>query len=240
MENSDEGLRLEAKTDPEVVKRQAGWAGIRPGMRVLDIGCGNGVTTNALAELVGKNGHVTGVDFSEDRLALACERCPPDRTDFFCHDIRKPFVNARGYDAVWVRFLLEYFKKDQMEIVGNCASALRKGGIACLADLDNNSLNHHGQSERLQATLANMMEKLVIDHNFDPYAGRRLYGHLYDLGFVDIDCIVEMRRLLSALFLRTTPTTGCAKSKWPLKSPGAASKRTAETTKHSGTRPWLS
>ena len=74
MENQDECLRLEIKTDPDVVKRQAAWAGIGPGMRVLDVGCGSGITTAAIADLVGENGHVTGLDFSEERLQIARER----------------------------------------------------------------------------------------------------------------------------------------------------------------------
>lgn len=37
------------------------WA-IEPGARVLEIGCGQGDTTAVLAEVVGPNGHVTGID----------------------------------------------------------------------------------------------------------------------------------------------------------------------------------
>ena len=42
MENSDEEKRLELKTDPENLEKQAIWCGIKPGMRVLDAGCGSG------------------------------------------------------------------------------------------------------------------------------------------------------------------------------------------------------
>lgn len=39
------------------------WA-IEPGARVLEIGCGQGDTTAVLAEVVGPNGHVTGIDLA--------------------------------------------------------------------------------------------------------------------------------------------------------------------------------
>ncbi len=196
MENQEEGKRLELKTDREAVKRQAAWAGIGPGMRVLDVGCGTGITTDALAELVGKTGHVTGLDFSEERLAVARERYGSENVSFVQHDIRCPFQSSPPYDAMWTRFFLEYFRNNQQQIVANSVASLRTGGIACLADLDNNSLGHSGLSERLEQTLKSMMARLEKDFDFDPNAGRRLYGHLYCLGFQEIACLGEMHHLV--------------------------------------------
>ncbi|NBY17284.1 MAG: methyltransferase domain-containing protein, partial [Betaproteobacteria bacterium] len=47
----------------------------QPGERVLDIGCGPGLTTLALAESVGPQGLVHAVDIAEPMLALARSRC---------------------------------------------------------------------------------------------------------------------------------------------------------------------
>src|SRR5262249_25970210 len=49
-------------------------AGLRSGMRVADLGCGVGMVTGLLAELVGPEGHVVGIDFSGAQLAEARER----------------------------------------------------------------------------------------------------------------------------------------------------------------------
>ena len=190
-----ESVRLEVKTDLEAVKRQASWAGIGKGMRVLDVACGIGATTSALLDLVGDTGHVTGLDFSNKRLDIARERCPSDRTDFICHDIRTPFISDQPYDAVWMRFVLEYFRKEQHQIVINCAASLRPGGILCLADSDSNSINHHGHSRRMQLTIEDIERRLTSNFNLDPYAGRRLYEHLYELGYKDINCMVEPHHL---------------------------------------------
>ncbi|MCK5913033.1 MAG: methyltransferase domain-containing protein [Desulfuromusa sp.] len=196
MENQEEGKRLELKTDREAVKRQAAWAGISSGMRVLDVGCGSGITTAALAELVGPNGHVTGLDFSEERLNEAHERYASAHVSFVHHDIRQPYLDDKPYDAMWTRFFLEYFREQQQQIVVHSVASLRPGGIACLADLDNNSLGHCGMSERLQQTLLDVMARLEKNFDFDPYAGRRLYGHLYNLGFLKISCTAEMHHLI--------------------------------------------
>ncbi|TLD04119.1 hypothetical protein PgNI_11316 [Pyricularia grisea] len=44
---------------------------VKPGMHVLDIGCGPGNLTAHIAELVGPTGKVVGIDPSKERLALA-------------------------------------------------------------------------------------------------------------------------------------------------------------------------
>lgn len=47
---------------------------LRPGHRVLDVGCGCGATALALAERVGPEGRVVGVDVSQQMLARAQQR----------------------------------------------------------------------------------------------------------------------------------------------------------------------
>lgn len=47
---------------------------LRPGMSVLDVGCGTGLETVRLARLVAPSGHVTGLDLSDDLLAEARRR----------------------------------------------------------------------------------------------------------------------------------------------------------------------
>src|SRR5262249_15564012 len=52
-------------------------AQLRQGERVVDIGCGAGASSIALAELDGPSGQVLGIDVSEPMLARAAERLPP-------------------------------------------------------------------------------------------------------------------------------------------------------------------
>ena len=51
MEGDQEALRLDVKTDAATTEKQALWAGLKPGMRVADLGCGAGKTTFHLNRL---------------------------------------------------------------------------------------------------------------------------------------------------------------------------------------------
>ena len=52
-------------------------AAIASGERIIDIGCGCGATTLALAARIGASGHALGLDISAPMLARAHERTPP-------------------------------------------------------------------------------------------------------------------------------------------------------------------
>ncbi len=64
--------------------------GIRKGMCVCDIGCGTGASTLALAKLVGKEGKVIGIDFSEMMLGVAEDKSSDvPNTEFVLCDAEK-------------------------------------------------------------------------------------------------------------------------------------------------------
>jgi SAM-dependent methyltransferase len=186
MEDEEEALRLDLKTDPAAVRRQARWAGIRPGMRVGDFGCGPGVTSYHLNRVVQPGGSVVGLDFAPGRIAYARERYAAPGIEYAVADIRGPLERFGPFDVVWVRFVLEYYRSTAFEIVRNVLSVLKPGGIICLADLDHNCLSHFAPPPRAERALYGVMAKLEAAADFDPYAGRKLYAHLYDLGLAEI------------------------------------------------------
>jgi len=187
MESELEALRLEKKTNRKAVEQQAIWAGLKPGMNVADLGCGPGLTTDILHGITSPIGKVVGVDFSEERIAKASSSYSKKNLTFLCHDIREPMQSLGLFDFVFIRFVLEYYKKENFEIVQNITNIVKPGGILCLIDLDYNCMTHFGIPERLNKTMFSVMTELQEKANFDPYAGRKLYSFLYDLKFKDID-----------------------------------------------------
>ena len=186
MEGEREAIRLDVKTDPERIREQALWAGVEPGMRIADIGCGIGKTTFILNELVQPGGETVGVDFSDSRIGVAREKYTSPTISYEVRDVRGDLRTLGKFDFIWVRFFLEYFRGESFDIVKNLTGILKKGGILCLIDLDCNCMNFHGASPKLELTLSRVMEALQERGNFDPFVGRKLYSYLYDLRYRNI------------------------------------------------------
>jgi len=196
MESELEARRLDRKTDPATIQTHARWAGIQPGMRVADLGCGSGKTSFYLNKLVQPAGATVGVDNSDQRIDFANRHYQDQGLKFVQKDIREDLSDLGLFDFVWVRFVLEYYRTDSFDIVKNLSTVLKPEGILCLVDLDYNCLTHYGLPERLESAIVGMKTTLEKQANFDPYVGRKLYSYLYDLGFEDIDVHMAPHHLI--------------------------------------------
>jgi ubiquinone/menaquinone biosynthesis C-methylase UbiE len=196
MENKDECLRMDIKTDYPSLERQALWAGLKEGMRVADIGSGSGITSSFLKRIVGESGHVTGFDGSMKRTVYARENYGVEGLEFVNLDINNSLDDLKNFDFIWVRFFLEYHRENSFDIVKRLTDILSPGGILCLIDLDHNCLNHYGLSSRLEKTIVEVSDIVEKFGDFDPYVGRKLYSYLYDLGFSEIDVDMKAHHLI--------------------------------------------
>lgn len=95
---------------------------LRPGMRLLDVGCGPGTITADLAELVAPGGRVTAVDAAEDVLEQAAahvkERGPAGAVDFAVADVHALDFPDDSFDVVHAHQVLQH--------VGDPVRALRE------------------------------------------------------------------------------------------------------------------
>lgn len=197
MENAEEEKRLDIKTDPDAVREQASWFGIGPGARVLDVGCGPGKTTALLHELIQPGGEAVGVDIAESRIIHARSFYGDRRgIKFDVRDVRLPIEDLGKFDFIWVRFVLEYYREGALDIIKNIGANLKPGGYMCLLDLDHNCLCHWEMPPALEAIVTKSMLYAYENYNFDLYAGRKFYAHLYDLGFDDISVNVMAHHLI--------------------------------------------
>ena len=129
MEDDQEAVRLDLKTDAAIVEKQALWAGIKPDMRVADLGCGAGKTTFHLNRLVQPEGQAIGVDIAEQRIEYAKTHYSNESIEYVVADIRQPLEDLGHFDFIWVRFVLEYYLEGSFDIVKNITKILKPGGI---------------------------------------------------------------------------------------------------------------
>ena len=112
-------------------------AGIRPGMRVLDMGCGAGDVTFVAADLVGPDGSVVGVDHSPDALArarLRAQRRGLAQVQFIEGDINDPAPGG-PFDAIVERLVLMWVP-DPAAVLRRQATVLRPGGLVVPVEAD--------------------------------------------------------------------------------------------------------
>src|SRR5690242_14492146 len=79
--------------------------------RVLDVGCGNGSTTLAIARRLGRQCRCTGIDISEPMLGVARARAEqePARPDFILADAQRYAFERGSFDAIVSRFGVMFF-----------------------------------------------------------------------------------------------------------------------------------
>jgi ubiquinone/menaquinone biosynthesis C-methylase UbiE len=112
-------------------------AGIGPGMRVLDVGCGVGDVALQAAHLVGPSGAVLGIDRAPEALMIARARAKSAGLDwcrFEPADIRS-FSTSAPFDAVTGR-LVPMYVADPAAALRNLVRSLRPGGIAAFQELE--------------------------------------------------------------------------------------------------------
>lgn len=104
-------------------------AAAKPGERILDIGCGCGATSMALANAVGTSGRVLGADVSAPMLALAKERAGTKfpQVSFAEADAATHHFEPAAFDLLFSRFGVMFFA-DPDAAFANMRKALKPTG----------------------------------------------------------------------------------------------------------------
>ena len=108
-------------------------AALRPGERVLDVGCGTGPTTVVAAAAVGPAGHVVGTDVAAAMITAARETVgvggggDAASVEWLVADAQTYDFGAETYDVLVSRFGVMFFP-DPVAAFANLAAATRAGG----------------------------------------------------------------------------------------------------------------
>jgi ubiquinone/menaquinone biosynthesis C-methylase UbiE len=166
---------------------------IKPGDIVLDLGCGPGLWTSALAEKVKPNGKVIGVDSTPELLNFAIKNLEKDplkhliefkKSDF--HEI--PF-RSDMFDFIFFGNCFAYVE-DHFKVIEEMKRAAKPGGRVAAKDFDGGLFIVHPIDPcltlRVLSASAQSLKEKPIEPKFDNFTGRIMHGLFVKAGFKDV------------------------------------------------------
>ncbi len=111
---------------------------LKPGERVLDVGCGTGVLTRLAAGVVGEKGHVIGIDPATKMISIAKENASREksRAEFKLSTIENLPFEDNSFDCVLSSFMIHHLPSD-LKLAGltEVYRVLRPGGRLLAVDI---------------------------------------------------------------------------------------------------------
>lgn len=162
---------------------------LRPGMSVLDVGCGPGTITADLAELVGPDGRVTAVDAAPDVIGQAAAYAKErglTTVEFATADVHALDFPDDSFDVVHAHQVLQHVG-DPVRALREMRRVCRPGGIVAARDADYAAMTWYPATPGLEEWLS-LYRRVARANGGEPDAGRRLHAWARAAGFTDVTC----------------------------------------------------
>lgn len=172
--------------------KRASYAAMRlaPGMRVLDAGCGPGHDTIPLAELVGQEGSVAGVDSDAAMVAEAERRAAEagvaGRVRHVVADAAELPFAPESFEAARAERLFQHLP-DPRAALAEMVRVVRPGGWLVVLETDYSTMTIDADDIDLERRLARFAAGRVRSG----YVARALYRMFHEQGLADVS--VEVR-----------------------------------------------
>ncbi len=158
---------------------------LTPGRRLLDVGCGLGDAGLALADDLGRDGEIVGIDASAEMIAGARSRARPARcrVRFTIGDALELAEPDSSFDAARSERTLQWLT-DPKAAVAEMARVLRPGGLLSLIETDWSTFDIDVGDDDLAKRVHDAMQ---IERGRPSNIGRRLADLIHDIGFEVVD-----------------------------------------------------
>lgn len=157
---------------------------LHPDESVLSVGCGPGFETAALAQRIGEEGNVTGIDVNDEVLAAAKARCSDfQQVSFRNGDINDLPVRDDSYDVVVAKQVLSAVS-DVDAALNELFRVVEPGGRVAVTAGGGHTHVMHTPTDRMRRA-----DEIYRSERGKRRLGTRLRGLLPDAGFTDVEVI---------------------------------------------------
>lgn len=181
---------------------------LKPGLTVLDVGCGSGAITRGIAEAVGATGRVLGIDPSEDLIGRAHRNADDlpqlrfQQADIFTFD------TGERYDLITCARVLQWLAQPEEALV-RMKRLLKPGGVLAILDYNHEKISWTPEPPEAMQKFYRAFLQWRQDAGFDNAIADHTEAMLHRIGFepVQVEPQFEISR-------RSEPSFGVKARIW--------------------------
>jgi len=189
-------------------------AGFVPDAKVADIGCGPGLVLVELADIVGPDGYVVGIDRGAAEIATASKLISErDLTNATAHeaDAWATGIDEGSIDVVNVRHVLAHnTTENQQRILAHALDLLRPGGTLYAVDADL-TMSRNDPFDEDAHDLNDAYIAHLIDTGRDPSVGPKLGSLATSAGFGEVQRFADFACLPPVTLAQIRPPAWAAR-----------------------------
>jgi ubiquinone/menaquinone biosynthesis C-methylase UbiE len=161
---------------------------LKPGMKVLDVGCGTGSISKDIAIIVGENGKVTGIDNTENFILSGSESYQDIKNLELIHIDLFDFNPEEKFDLIVSARVLQWLSNPK-EALLKMKSLLKPNGQISILDYDHTNLNWNPSPPESMQSFYNTFLKWRHDAGMNNRIAEDLSNLLNEAGFHSVEKI---------------------------------------------------
>ncbi|MBD2700400.1 methyltransferase domain-containing protein [Spirosoma sp. BT702] len=181
---------------------------LRPGLSVMDVGCGSGAITRDLAERIGPTGRVLGIDPNAGLIEQARQNAGDTLGVAFEQADVYTFDTSERFDLITCARTLQWLREPERALV-NMKRLLKPGGWLAILDYNHEKLNWQPEPPASMRLFYDAFLKWRQEAGFDNAIADHLDELMHQVGFMTVQ--TEIQHEISR---RNEPTFATSSRLW--------------------------